>query len=209
MSSFTKKAGLLILLGASAIAGAQTAPGANGTPATGMQAQATQTNPSTEQPTDHPTVGEPHKPFPVEVRYYFFITETAQDHERIQQEIRNDPKRFTPDMEARNMSSTIGIQPGEWQTVLTYVLDANERLRENDRESNVALSSFRQSPGYSSKSVPPPGLKALEREHGAIINGTVDTIRKELGDESFSNLSTYVDFYFGGRTYNLVPAADK
>jgi hypothetical protein len=178
---------LAVICGAN-VAAAQTAPITNGSVGAAKPAQQDQSaSPST--PSTGPKTKVPHKPFPFDVKCYWFITETAAEHDRIQKEIQDNPSHFPPDMEARNMSATIGILPEEWQTVLTYVLDARDRLEENERELRVALASSQNSPGFSPKSLPPPELTALGKQHGAIITETMDSLKRELGDESFKKLT--------------------
>jgi hypothetical protein len=142
--------------------------------------------------------------FPVDVSYYLFIMEKTSDHEFIQKEIWDDPKRFPPDVELRNMAMYIGIRPDEYQVILTYVLDAHDRLKENERVSTIALRDYQASPAFY-KSPIPPELAALDKEHGAIIDRTIEALKYELGEESFKKLNTYVDFYWGGKPTVFVP----
>jgi len=176
---------LLLVACGSTIAGAQTASGAN--PAT-----VTSSHPAKRGSAASPK----HKPVPVDQEYWLFIADKARDHESIQQEIRNHPDRFPPDIELRDMSMHIGIRPEEYATILTHILDANERLKENEREWREALSRFQNSADYSAKSIPPPELIALGKEHDAIINGTIQSLKHELGNQSFQKLNTWVDLYF-------------
>ena len=100
----------------------------------------------------------------------------------------------------------IGIRPEEYATILTHILDANDRLKENEREWREALSRFQNSADYSAKAIPPPELIALGKEHEAIINGTIHSLKHELGNQSFHKLNTWVDLYF--RSESSAPATD-
>jgi hypothetical protein len=142
--------------------------------------------------------------FPVEVSYYLFIMRQTETHEFIQQEIRDNPK-LAPDIELRNMSASIGIPREDYQTILTYIFDTRDRLKENERVAGIARREFQQSPTYSFKSPIPPELAALDKEHGAIIDRTIEALKYELGEESFKKLNTYVDFYWGGKPTVFVP----
>ena len=179
---------LLLIACGSTIAGAQTARGANPTPATA----------TSSHPAKHGSAVSPsrHKPVPVDQEYWLFIADKARDHESIQKEIRNHPDRYSPDIELRDMSMHIGIRPEEYATILTHILDANDRLKENEREWREALSRFQNSADYSAKAIPPPELIALGKEHEAIINGTIHSLKHELGNQSFHKLNTWVDLYF-------------
>ena len=44
--------------------------------------------------------------------------------------------------------------------------------------------------------MPCPELVALGKEHDAIINGTIQSLKQELGNQSFQKLNTWVDLYF-------------
>ena len=178
---------LLLIACGSTIASAQTVPGANRTPAALRSAHRAKHG-SAE------SVAQ--KPVPVDLEYGLFIADKARDHESIQEEIRNHPDRFPPDIELRDMSMHIGIRPEEYATILTHILDANDRLKENDRERRAALSRFPKSADSSAKSVPCPELVALGKEHDAIINGTIQSLKQELGNQSFQKLNTWVDLYF-------------
>jgi hypothetical protein len=149
-----------------------------------------------------PTAGKRVKPpFPLRYSYYAFILQKASDHDFIQQEIRDDPKRFDPEVELRNMAMYIDIRPDEYQTVLTYILPARDRLQENEREYTAAVSKFQyeNGGGYNSsgKNPMPPEVIALGQEHGAIIDGTMANLKHELGDESFKKLDLYIRMYWG------------
>jgi hypothetical protein len=145
-----------------------------------------------------------HKPVPVVLEYWLFIAEKARDHESIQKTIRDNPNRFPPDIELQDMSMHIGIRPEEYATILTHILDANDRLKENEREWRVAFSNFQNSADYSAKSIPPPELIALGKEHDAVINGTIASLKHELGNKSFHKLNTWVDLNYMSET--SVPA---
>ena len=177
---------LLLIACGSTIAGAQTARGANRTPAAAASSHPAKRGPA----------GTRHKPVPVDQEYWLFIADKARDHESIQKEIRNHPDRFPPDIELRDMSMHIGIRPEEYATILAHILDANDRLKENDRERRAALSKFQKSADYSAKSIPPPELIALGKEHDAIIDGTIHSLKQELGNQSFQKLNTWVDLYY-------------
>jgi hypothetical protein len=181
---------LLLVACGSTVAGAQTAPGVNRTPA------AT----TSSRPAKRVTAGSKHKPVPVDQEYWLFIADKARDHESIQKEIRDNPNRFPPDIELRDMSMHIGIRPEEYATVLTHILDANERLKQNERERRAALSKFQNRADYSAKSIPPPELIALGKEHDAIINGTIHSLKQKLGNQSFHKLNTWVDLYYRSET---------
>jgi hypothetical protein len=192
---------LLVAACGATIAGAQTVPGANRPPAPVKSAQPAKgtvpTGPSTASLV-------PHKPVPVGLKYWLFIAEKANDHEAIQKEIQDDPGRFPPDIELHDMSMHIGIRPAEYAIILAHILDANARLKANETEWNTALSNFQSSVGYSAKSIPPPELTALGKEHDAIINGTIRSLKHELGDSSFHKLDTWVDLSYIAET--SVPA---
>jgi len=145
-----------------------------------------------------------HKSVPVKLEYRLFITEKTRDHESIQKAIRDNPNRFPPDIELQDMSMHIGIRPEEYAIILTHILDANQRLKENEREWEVARSNFQNSADYSPKSIPPPELIALGKEHDAIINGTIASLKHELGNQSFHKLNTWVDLNYIAET--SVPA---
>jgi hypothetical protein len=68
----------------------------------------------------------------------------------------------------------------------------------------VALSNFQNSAAYSAKSIAPPELLALGKEHDAIINGTVRCLKHNLGKETFHKLNTWVDLNF--RSKSSTPA---
>jgi hypothetical protein len=183
---------LLLVTCGSTIAGAQTARGANPTPATA----------TSSHPVKRGSAASParHKPVPVDQEYWLFIADKARDHESIQREIQSHPDRFPPDIELRDMSMHIGIRPEEYATVLTHILDANDRLQKNETQWRAALARFQNSVDYSAKSIPPPELIALGKEHDAIINGTIHSLKQELGSQSFHKLDTWVDLYFRSET---------
>jgi len=182
---------LLVVVCGTTIAGAQSAPGTNRIPAavTSLQPEGATTGHVIK-----------HKPVPAALKYWFFIAEKADDHASIQKEIRDNPSRFPPDIELQDMSMHIGIRPAEYAIVLAHILDANDRLTQNETEWTMALSSFQSSAGYSAKSVPPPGLLALSKEHDAVINETIRSLKLELGDSSFDKLDTWVDLNYVAET---------
>jgi hypothetical protein len=188
---------VVVVACAATIAGAQTAPSANRTPAPVASAQ-----PAKGNVPPGPSTGRLArlKPVPVGLKYWLFIAEKAKDHESIQKEIRDNPGRFPPDIELHDMSMHIGIRPEEYAIVLTHILDANQRLNENQKEWTMALSNFQSSAGYSAKSIPPPQLTELGKEHDAIIDGTIRSLKHELGDESFHKLDTWVDLNYIAET---------
>jgi hypothetical protein len=191
---------LLIVACGSTIAGAQTAPGANRKPAT-----VTSTHPAKGAVPAGTSTGSPrHKSVPVDLEYWIFIADKARDHESIQKATRDNPSRFPPGIELQDMSMHIGIRPEEYATILTHILDADHRLKENEREWGVALSNFQNSADYSPTSIPPPELIALGKGHDAIINGTIASLKHELGNESFHKLDTWVDLNYIAET--SVPA---
>ncbi len=98
----------------------------------------------------------------------------------------------------------IGIRPEEYATILTHILDANDRLKDNQAEWTMALSNFQNSADYSAKSIPPPELIALGKEHDAIISGTIRSLKHELGNQSFERLNSWVDLNYIAET--SVPA---
>lgn len=210
-----RKLALLILVVSTSIGRAQTASNPNDAPTgvfTGQQRQGAQPSPNVHPvgPPTGPYVKVPHKPLPVDVRYDSFITWLKEDHEFIQREIRETPERFDPRVEEKNYSASMNIRPEEYQTVLTYVLDAYSRLRENEREWNVARHKFEQENGGSSESLRfpfPPEIVALGKEHSVIINGMIEALKHELGEKSFKGVEAYVDRNFGGKTYKFVPAS--
>lgn len=177
---------LLLVACAPTVAGAQTAPGVHPAPAAA----------ASSHPVKRVAPASKHKLAPVDQEYWLFIADKARDHESIQAEIRNHPDRFPPDIELRDMSMHIGIRPEEYATILTRILAANDRLKENDMERRAALSKFQKSADYSARSIPPPELSALGKQHDAIINGTIHTLKQELGTQSFQKLNTWVDLYY-------------
>jgi hypothetical protein len=183
--------------------------------ATSLPAQIESTAPAptlTPAPPTVPRIKVPHKPFPIEERYAFFIRVKAGDHDFIQREIWDDPKRFAPDVEEQNMSVYIGIRSDEYRIIVADILDARDRLSQDDKEVMAALHKFQQENGgalQAAKVAPPPELIEVSKHHNAIIDGMIDKLKHELGDESFAKLNAYVDEYFGGRTYELVPGPAK
>jgi hypothetical protein len=194
---------LLVVACGATIAGAQATPGANRTPAAVTSAQ-----PAKNTAPTGPSTGSlaRHKPVPVGLKYWLFIVEKANDHESIQREIRDNPGRFPLNIELEDMSMHIGIRPEEYATILKHILDANDRLKENETEWNTALSSFQGCAGNSAKSIPPPELTALGNEHDAIINGTIRSLKHELGNRSFHKLDTWVDLNYFAETSVPAPA---
>src|ERR1035441_5677942 len=146
-----------------------------------------------------------HRVVPVSLKYRLFIAVKADDHESIQKEIRENPDRFPPDIELRDMSMHIGIRPEEYAIILTHILDANDRLKENETEWTMALSNFQNSADYSPKSIPPPELIALGKEHEAILNGTIRSLKHELGEKAFSQLDSWVDLNYVAETSAPAP----
>ena len=146
------------------------------------------------------------KPVPVVLKYGLFIAEKVRDHQSIQEAIRDNPNRFPPDIELRDMSMHIGIRPEEYAIILTHFLDANDRLNQNERDRRVALSSFENSADYSAKSILPPELIALGKEHDAVINETIVSLRHELGSKCFRRLSTWVNLNYMAETSMPAPA---
>ena len=144
------------------------------------------------------------KSVPISLEYWLFIAEKARDHESIQKALQENPNRFPSDIELRDMSMHIGIRPEEYATILTHILDANDRLKENEREWKVALSNFQNSAAYSAKSIAPPELLALGKKHDDIINGTVRSLKHDLGKGSFHKLNVWVDLNF--RSQSSEPA---
>jgi hypothetical protein len=192
---------LLAVICGSPIADAQTAPGTNRTPAPVTSTQPAQASVPAGRSTGSLAR---QKPVPAGLKYWLFITQKAKDHESIQKEIQDNPARFPADIELHDMSMHIGIRPEEYAIILTHILDANDRLKENQTEWNMALSNFQSSAGYSADSIPPRELTALGKEHDAIINGTIRSLKHELGDRSFHQLDTWVDLNYIAET--SVPA---
>jgi hypothetical protein len=190
---------LLVVISGSTIAGAQIAPRTNRTPA---PVASTSAQLAQDSAPAGPSTGSlaRHKPASAGLKYWLFIAEKASDHESIQKEIQDNPGRFPPDIELRDMSMHIGIRPEEYATILTHILDANDRLKENETEWTMALSNFQNSTSYSSKSIPPPELIALGKEHDAIISGTIRSLKHELGDKSFDKLNSWVDLNYIAET---------
>jgi hypothetical protein len=147
------------------------------------------------------------KSVPVGLKYGLFIAEKAIDHESIQAEIRDNPGRFPPDIELRDMSMHIGIRPEEYAIILTHILDANHRLKENETEWAMALANFQNGADYSPKSIPPPELIALGKEHDAILNETIRSLRHELGEKAFNQLDSWVDLNYVAETSVPAPAS--
>lgn len=199
----SRKLMLWIVLSGSTIAGAQIAPRTNRTPA---PMASTSAQPGQGGVPAGPSTGNlaRHKPVSVGLKYWLFIVEKAKDHESIQKEIQDNPGRFPPDIELEDMSMHIGIRPEEYATILTHILDANDRLKENETEWATALSNFQNSADYSAKSIPPPELIALGREHDAILSGAIRSLRRELGVKSFDKLNSWVDLNYIAET--SVPA---
>jgi hypothetical protein len=193
---------LLVVICGSAMAWAQTAPGKNRTHVAAKSAQPARAPVSAGASTGH--FVKP-KLVPVGLKYWLFITEKADDHDSIQREIRGNPARFPADVELQSMSMHIGIRPEEYATILTHILDANDRLKENEQEWSVALSNFRNGAGYSAKSIPPPELIALGKQHDAIIDGTIRSLKHELGNQSFHKLDTWVDLNYTAETAAPAP----
>ena len=192
---------LLVAICGATLASAQTAPGTKRTPAAVTSAQPAQATVPAGPSTRHLVK---HKVAPVSLKYRLFIAVKADDHESIQKEIRENPDRFPPDIELRDMSMHIGIRPEEYAIILTHILDANDRLKENETEWTMALSNFQNSADYSPKSIPPPELIALGKEHDAILNGTIRSLKHELGEKAFSQLDSWVDLNYVAET--SVPA---
>jgi hypothetical protein len=192
----SRKLLLLVVISGTALAGAQSAPGTNRAPAAVTAVQPA--SPATEH------AAKP-KLVPAGLKYWLFIAVKADDHASIQKEILANPNRFPQDIELQDMSMHIGIRPDEYAIILTHILDANRRLTQNETEWSMALSSFQSSPGYSAKSVPPPGLIALSKEHDAIINETIRSLKHELGDSSFNKLDTWVDLNYVAETSGAAP----
>jgi hypothetical protein len=196
---------LLVVACGSTFANAQTAPSARRTPAT-----VTSTHRAKGTVPAGPSTGSlaRHKPVPVVLEYWLFITEKARDHKSIQEAIRDNPNRFPPDIELQDMSMHIGIRPEEYATILTHILDANDRLKANERDWLVAFSNFQNSADYSAKSIPPPELIALGKEHDAVINGTIASLKHELGNKSFHKLDTWVDLNYMAETSEPAPGTE-
>jgi len=199
----SRKLMLLVVLSGSTIAGAQIVPRTNRPPA---PVASTSAQPAQGSVPAGPSTGNlaGHKPVSVGLKYWLFFVEKASDHESIQKEIQNNPGRFPPDIELRDMSMHIGIRPEEYATILTHILDANHRLKENETEWATALSNFQNGAEYSAKSIPPPELIALGKEHDAIISGAIRSLKHELGAESFDKLNSWVDLNYIAET--SVPA---
>lgn len=181
-----RKLFLLLVACGSTMACAQTGPGVNRTTSTATSSHSAKRAPGSLAN---------HKSVPVDLEYWLFITDKARDHESIQKEIRNNPGRFPADIELRDMSMHIGIRPEEYATVLTHILDANNRLKENEKEWRAALSEFQNGADPSS-----PELMALDKEHDAVIQETIRSLKHELCGESFQKLNSWVDLYFRSET---------
>jgi hypothetical protein len=190
---------LLVVISGSTIAGAQIAPRTTRTPA---PVASTSAQPTQGSVPAGPSTGSlsRHKPISAGLKYWLFIAEKANDHESIQKEIKDNPGHFPPDIELDDMSMHIGIRPEEYATILTHILDANDRLKENETEWTIALSNFQNSADYSAKSIPPPELIALGKEHDAILTGTIRSLKHELGDKSFDKLNSWVDLNYIAET---------
>jgi hypothetical protein len=192
---------LLVVACGSTFVDAQTAPSARRTPAT-----VTSTRRAKGAVAAGPSTGSlaRQKPVPIVLEYLLFIAEKASDHKSIQEAIRENPNRFPPDIELQDMSMHIGIRPEEYAIILAHILDANDRLNENQTDWQVAFSNFRTRADPSAKSIPPPQLIALSKEHKAVISGTIASLKHELGNKSFHKLNTWVDLNYIAET--SVPA---
>jgi len=194
-----KKLITLAILCCSAVAIAQSAPG----------------SPTADAPAN--PVGKRAKtrtPITLRDTYYSFIMDKTSDHEFIQKEIRDDPEHYAPDVELHYMSSYIGIRPEDYQTILTYILAAHDRIKENEREYIAAGNKFQHDNGgviASTKIPESPEIIALRKEGGTIIDELIANLKLELGDESFKKLDAYVHLHWSNNP-SILPqtkSADK
>lgn len=126
-----------------------------------------------------------------------FIEFMTEDRKRIQQEILYAKEGSEPIVEGRNWYNQMQIRPDEFQI---YVFQAYERIMENEREIKAALLQFQAQNGgayTASKVPPPPVLVAMGKLENELIFGTMATLKKELGEESFAKLDKFIHHYFG------------
>lgn len=128
-------------------------------------------------------------PFPIAVRYEFFIRHVANEDQRVQQALQAG--ELNPIRE--DYSRAAHFPENEEQPMLTIVLEANEQLEENDREHRAAVIKFHEKFGMVPvRKFPHPELKALAHKRTAIIMQTRDRLKQELGDEYFNDLDAWI-----------------
>ncbi len=142
---------------------------------------------------------EQRQPLPDDVRYYLFIKRLGGEDDRIQQETRELEEGQDVKVEWRDYSASMGIRKDEAQAMLTTVLDAYHRLKENERQLKAGLQEFHDKYGIEQalKMPLPPELQALEKDHDAIVIETIARLKQELGSECFKRVDVWVSHRWG------------
>jgi hypothetical protein len=139
----------------------------------------------------HPgqTAAKKSKPEPVNNRYQVFIYWVAAEDVMIRQEA-----RAGYNVSRRDYSQEANFPEEEEQPVLAILLDANQRLRENEQQTHVAVQE--RDSKYTIMQIeimtPDPEVQALIKQHSEIIDDTISKLQMELGEESFNNLDEWV-----------------
>lgn len=134
-------------------------------------------------------------PFPIAVRYEFFIRHVGNENQRVQQALQAG--ELNPLRE--DYSRAAHFPENEEQPMLTIVLEANEQLEENDREHREAVTKFHEQFGMVPvRKFPHPELKALAHKRTDIVLQTRDRLKQELGDEYFNDLDAWIAHRWAG-----------
>jgi hypothetical protein len=134
-------------------------------------------------------------PFPVAVRYEFFIRHVGNEDRRVQQALQAG--ELNPLRE--DYSRAAHFPENEEQPMLTIVLEANEQLEENDREHRAAVIKFHEQYGMVPvRKFPHPELRTLAHKRRDIIMQTRERLKQELGDEYFNDLDAWIAHRWAG-----------
>jgi hypothetical protein len=124
-----------------------------------------------------------------------FIDTVGAEDDRNQREIQAGlvPDDPTEDWPKKSMR-IVHLREDELQAMYTIVLDAHHQVQENDSEWSAALYELRQnySPAQQAQ------VDALAAHRSQIYRDAIAKLKKELGEDSFKILDTYIYQAFHG-----------
>lgn len=147
----------------------------------------------------HPPL--PITPFPVEVRYQFFLDHIASEEATYQKYLaagsKVDPRQ--------SLSQQANFPPYEEERVRGILMDTRRQLQDNQQQMDAALAAMVKEYGFEQAARMPPSHEATElyAAHEKIMQDMKDRLKMELGDENFNNLDAWINkTYYGGRVIN-------
>lgn len=130
----------------------------------------------------------------IRMTYLSFIRFMGEDHARVQREIREAHPGDEPIVEGRNYCLMMDIRPEDYQMLLVLVVQAAQRIGDNEHESNRLLDKWRRDhSGEDLRRVDvDPRVIALGVQHDAIVDQFEADLKQELGDETFMKVDKFV-----------------